>query len=109
MKTNRLTTSVTAVPSSDHQRMYSSVPLGKKSRTSAKALGRKTSSDIQIRSVSAMEGHSRKSDALAHAKSGRAGDVSPPVTSPEDLRPPVAESRPGGRQKTRHGAPTAAP
>src|SRR5438270_13082613 len=55
MNKNRLTTSVQAVPNSVHQRMYSSLPLGKKSSTSAKALGKKMHKDINIRSNSTME------------------------------------------------------
>ena len=47
-----LTTKATEVPKRDHQRMYSSLPLGKNSSASAKAVGRKMHSDIQIRSVS---------------------------------------------------------
>src|SRR5262249_40286571 len=47
-----LTTKVSAVPRSDHQRMYSSLPLGKNKSTSAKAVGRKIQRDIQIKSVS---------------------------------------------------------
>src|SRR5688572_1751076 len=52
MKSTTLITNVTAVPVSDHQRMYSSVPLGKKMRTSAKKLGTKTHREIQNRSLS---------------------------------------------------------
>src|ERR1019366_74394 len=52
MKTNVLTTKVTAVPSKDHQRMYSSLPLGKNKRASAKIVGIKMHSDIIKRSDS---------------------------------------------------------
>src|SRR5262249_12088452 len=40
-------------PSSAHQRIASSIPFGKKSRINAKALGKKTTSDIQMTSSSA--------------------------------------------------------
>src|SRR5262249_40414172 len=52
--TARLTPSVRAVPNSDHQRIASSQPRGKNSSPSAKIVGMKISSDIQIRSVSGM-------------------------------------------------------
>src|SRR5438128_390556 len=55
MNRNKLTTSVNAVPNSVHQRMYSSLPLGKKSSTSANTLGKKMHRDIKIRSNSTME------------------------------------------------------
>ena len=47
-----LTTKVADVPRSAHQRMYSSLPLGKNRSASAKAVGRKIQIDIKIRSVS---------------------------------------------------------
>src|SRR5438445_285043 len=47
-----LMTKVADVPKRVHQRMYSSLPLGKNSNTVANAVGRKIHSDIQIRSVS---------------------------------------------------------
>ena len=54
-----LTTKVTEVPSSDHQRMYSSLPFGKNSSPAAKASGRKMSTDIRIRSGSLIDSHQR--------------------------------------------------
>src|ERR1700737_4273351 len=47
-----LMTKVADVPNRAHQRMYSSLPLGKNRMTIAKTVGRKMQSDIQIRSVS---------------------------------------------------------
>src|SRR6516225_6742509 len=52
MKMNALSTNVIAVPTSDHQRMYSSVLFGKPARTKAKTLGMKMHSDIITRSYS---------------------------------------------------------
>src|SRR5262245_7267754 len=49
-----LNPSVAAVPARDHQRMACSQPRGKSTSASAKAVGRKTTSDIQMRSVSGM-------------------------------------------------------
>src|SRR5262245_39486079 len=54
MNIHRLSTRVTAVPSSDHQRMASSLPRGKNNSTSANAVGTKMTSDIRIRSYSTM-------------------------------------------------------
>ena len=54
MKTHRLTTNVMAVPSSDHQRIHSSLPRGKNNRPSAKIAGTKITADISSMSVSAM-------------------------------------------------------
>src|SRR5213080_592221 len=106
MKTNELMTNVSAVPRSDHQRMYSSEPFGKKISPSAKRVGTKIHKDIQTRSDSIIMGaisfHAKTKSmfksGLPH--SARGHSISRPSPTPRRRANPKSPSRRG--QETAH-------
>src|SRR5215469_13126660 len=84
MNSHMLSTRVTVVPSSVHQRINSSCPLGKNSKTSANTLGTKMTADINIRSYSTCMG--QFSDYCFIHQARRAGGVSPLRKGAEDTQ-----------------------